>query len=155
MFGDEPQADESSPVLPDERDLAQIERIEHGGAHPFDMAGVGVVGALRWFVGATEPDEVGRDAAQSCRGEDRDHLPVEEAPGRFAVHEEHYGAVARAFVEIVDAQPRVVVIVVPVRDFHVVRGEWKVREAAEAVVGRAQRLHRAAPLVVHLRCEGA
>ena len=37
--------------------------------------------------------------------EHRDHLAVEEAPRRLAVHEQHDRPVARALVEVVDAQP--------------------------------------------------
>ena len=50
---------------------------------------VGVVGLLARLVGATEADEVGRDAAMAGVDEHRDHLPVEERPRRLAVHEQH------------------------------------------------------------------
>jgi hypothetical protein len=68
------------------------------------VARVRVVGALGRLVGASEADEVGRHHPKPGAGDDRDHLPVQEAPGRLAVQEQHRVGVGRPFVDIVDAQ---------------------------------------------------
>ena len=63
---DEPQPDQAAPVLADQRDVAQVERVEHR-AHPVDVALVGVVLARGGLVGAAEADQVGGDAAVARR----------------------------------------------------------------------------------------
>jgi hypothetical protein len=58
VLGGQPQSDESSPVVPDQRDLARVQ----GGdqlAHPCDVALVGVVATVERLVRAPEPDRSG------------------------------------------------------------------------------------------------
>ena len=104
VLADETQADEPAPVLADERHVAKVELIEERAPHPLDVPRVGVVGACRGLVGATEADQIGRDATQSGVDEHRDHLAVEETPRRFAVEQQHDVCVARSLVEIVDPE---------------------------------------------------
>ena len=69
VLGHEPQTDEAAPVLADEGDVGQLELVEEGGTHPFDVTGVGVVVATGGLVGSTEADEVGRDDPEAGAGE--------------------------------------------------------------------------------------
>lgn len=78
------QADERSPVLSDDCDVAQIKAFEPG-RHPFDVPQNGVILNPRGFVGAPEADEVARKYAVSGLGQGRDHCPVQVAPGGLAV----------------------------------------------------------------------
>ena len=72
---------------------------------PVDVPLVRVVLARGRLVGAAEADEVGRDRPEPGRGDHRDHRPVEVAPRRLAVQQQHrLGRVARALVDDVDAQ---------------------------------------------------
>ena len=57
---------QASPVLADQRDVAQVKHVERERAHPFDVPGVAVVGDLGRLVGAAEADQVGRDRAQAA-----------------------------------------------------------------------------------------
>ena len=56
VLADQAQADQTAPVLTHEREVAQVERVEQRGAHPLDVARVGVVGAFGRLVGAAEAD---------------------------------------------------------------------------------------------------
>ncbi len=85
VLGDETQADERAPVLPDERRVLQIDRVEPRG-HPVDMALIGVVVELGRLVAAAEADQIGGEHPMSRGCEDRDHLPVQVRPRRLAVH---------------------------------------------------------------------
>ena len=89
VLGDEAQADQATPVLPDERDAAQIQDVLDEVPGPLDLPGVGVVLLPGRLVRAPEADKVGRDRAQSGVREDRQHRPVQERPGRFAVQQQH------------------------------------------------------------------
>ena len=104
------QADQAAPVLAEERHVVEVELVEQQAAHPLDVAGVGVVAALGRLVRAAEADQVGGDAPQSGVDQHRDHRPVEEAPRRLAVHEQHDRAVGRALVEVVHAQRAAVAV---------------------------------------------
>ena len=104
VLGHQSQPDEAAPVLPDEGEVAQVELVEQGRAHPLDVPGIGVVVLRVGLVGATEADEVGRDGAQPRVDEHRDHLAVEEAPRGLAVHQQHDLAVAWTFVEVVNSE---------------------------------------------------
>ena len=64
VLGGQPQPDQPAPVLPDERDAAQVEHVEGERAHPFDVPRVAVVRDLGGLVRAAEPDQVRRDHAQ-------------------------------------------------------------------------------------------
>jgi hypothetical protein len=136
--GDEAQADETAPVLAEEGDVPQIEPVEEGLAHPLDVAGVGVVGALRGLVAAAEADEVRDDDPVPGLHEGRDHGAVQVAPGGLAVHEQHRRGVAGSLVEVVDPQRPALAVV----DLDVVGLEVETGQALEAVVGSAQGLHR-------------
>ena len=103
MLGDESEPDEPAPVLADEGDLAEVETLEHG-THPVDVALVGVVVGRGRFVGAAEADEIGCHSAATCRGKERDHLPVEIRPRRLTVQEEDGWGGLRSLVEVVDAE---------------------------------------------------
>ena len=89
VLADQAQADEPAPVLADQRDVAQVEPVEEQLAHPLDVAGEGVVGALGGLVRAPEADQVGGDDLQPGCGEHRDHRAVEVGPGGLAVQEQH------------------------------------------------------------------
>ncbi len=65
VLADQAQPDQTAPVLTHQRDPGQVEVIEQHGPHPFDVARVGVVAALRRLVRAAEPDEVGGDRRDS------------------------------------------------------------------------------------------
>jgi hypothetical protein len=54
------QPDQAAPVLADQRDVLQVERVEERGAHPLDVPRVGVVLVAHRLVGATEADQVRR-----------------------------------------------------------------------------------------------
>ena len=137
VLGHQSQPDEAAPVLPDEGEVAQVELVEQGRAHPLDVPGIGVVVLRVGLVGATEADEVGGDGAEARVDEQRDHLAVEVAPRRLAVHEQDGGSVGPALVEVVDAEPPAFTVV----DLHVVRGEGKVGQRGEARVGCAECVH--------------
>jgi hypothetical protein len=141
VLGDQSQADQTSPVLADQRDVVQVERVEERRAHPLDVPRIRVVGAIGWLVGAPEPDEVGCNAAQPGGHERRDHLAVQEAPRRFAVHQEHDPAGAGTLVEVVHPE----VVAIAGRHLDVVGREREVGERFESVIGRAQSFHRAPP----------
>ena len=135
MLADEPQADEATPVLADERDVAQVERVEERGAHPLDVARRRC--SRSRAVGLSErpkPTRSGATQRSPAAGEHRDHLAVQVAPRRLAVHQQHDRRVARALVEVVDAQRAVVAG----RDLDVVRREREAGQVGEAVVGGAE-----------------
>jgi hypothetical protein len=137
VLADEAQADQTAPVLPHEGDVLQPELVEQRRPHPLHVGGVRVVVLRRRLVGTPEADEVGGDAAQPGGGQDRDHLPVEEAPRRLTVQQEHDGAAGGALVEVVDAQRPAVTA----RHLHVPGGEREVGQALEAVLRRTQHVH--------------
>src|SRR5262252_6415022 len=98
----------------------------------------GVGGVFFRLVGSAEAEEVGSDYAVTGRGEDRDHLSVEIAPGGLAVEaEEDFAGRARAFIQVVRAEAGVAREIVEVA--------WGVVEAgqvAETVFGGAEGRHR-------------
>src|SRR5207244_13648130 len=73
LLGREAKADEPSPVLADERRLAQIDGREEA-LHPIDVTLVRVVLTPGRLVRAAEADEIGRDRAEPRGGEDRDQI---------------------------------------------------------------------------------
>ena len=138
ILGHQAKSDQPAPVLAHERDVAQVELTEKGSAHPLDMTRVRVRGAVGRLVGAAEAHEVGCDTTKSGVGQDRDHLAVQEAPRRLAVHQQHDRSVGRPLVEVVNPQGSRVAA----RHVGVVRSERERGECSETVVGRAQSFHR-------------
>ena len=103
--------------------------------------GVGVVALLAPACRLRpKPTRSGATHAVPGGDEHRDHVPVEEAPRRLAVQEQHRRGVRRALVEVVDARDAVAV-----GDLDVVRLERVVGQRLEALVGGAQGLHRMPP----------
>jgi hypothetical protein len=121
--------------------------VEQEGAHPLDVAGERVLRAGSGLVRTTEADQVGCDRPQAGCGQDRDHVPVEEAPGRLTVEQQHGLAVAGALVQIVHAQFPAVLV----GDVGVVGREPEVGQTFEALVRGAENLHRGSPLVSSCR----
>ena len=106
---------------PDERQVGELELVEERGAHPFDVAGIGVVVTTVGLVRATEAHQVGRDDPEARARERPDHLAVQIAPRRLAVHEQDLLCTrGRALVEIVHPETAGSF---SARDFHVVRFE--------------------------------
>src|SRR5256886_12162818 len=138
LFGGQPEPDETTPVLAEQREPRQPE-LFHDRSYPVDVALVRVVGAFRGLVRASEPDEVGDHRSEAGAGDDRDHLPVEEAPGRLAVQEQHRVGTRWALVDVVHAQRAPLAVV----DLDVMRREWIIGERVEALVGCAQCFHHA------------
>jgi hypothetical protein len=64
VLADQAQADQPAPVLAHQRDVGQVEPVEEQLAHPLDVAGEGVVGALGRLVRSAEADQVGRHDLQ-------------------------------------------------------------------------------------------
>ena len=121
MLGHEAQADEATPVLADEGDVGQLELVEERGAHPLHVAGIGVVATRAGLVRATEAHQVGRDDPEARARERPDHLAVQIAPRRLAVHEQDLLCTrGGALVEIVHPETAGSF---SARDLHVVRSE--------------------------------
>ena len=89
MLADQAQADEPAPVLADQRDVGQVEPVEEQLAHPLDVTGEGVVGALGRLVRSAEADQVGGHDLQPGTREHGNHLAVEVRPRRLAVQQQH------------------------------------------------------------------
>ena len=143
MLRHETQADEAAPVLADEGQPGQPELVEQCGTHPLHVTGVGVVGATVGLVGATEAHQVGSDDPEAGARERFDHLPVQVAPRRLAVHEKDLlGSRRRALVDVVHPEGSASV---PARDVDVMGGELEVGQALEALVGRAEHVHGLPP----------
>jgi hypothetical protein len=134
VLGGDAQPDEAAPVLADDGDAVEAERVVQEGAGPLDVPGVGVVGGLGGLVGAAEPDEVGGDRPQTGRRELGHDVTVEERPGGLAVQEHHRLAVGGPGLDIGHPQP--------VADLGVTGLVGEVGQAGEAVVGRTQNPHR-------------
>ena len=144
VFGHQAQADEASPVLAHQRDPVQVQDVEEERAHPFDMAGVGVLGARRRFVRSAEPDQIGSHHPQSGADQNGNHVTVEVGPRGLAVHEQNALGCGRTFLQVVDPEDSVVLI----GDVGVVGSERIPGQVVEAVVGGAEDLHRVtSPLV--------
>lgn len=58
VFADESKSDEATPVLAEQGDVPQVERVEQQTPQPSHMPGIGVVVIVHRFVGSTEPDEI-------------------------------------------------------------------------------------------------
>ena len=140
LRGDETKADEAAPVLTEERDVVQVEHVEHEARHPGDVAGIAVVGRFGWLVAPTEADLVRHDDPVPGGHQRRDHVSVQVAPRWLTVEEKHGRGVGRPFVEIVDAQRSAILV------WHlgVVGGEREVGQVGETVVGGANGLHQGA-----------
>ena len=124
----EPKSDRPAPVLDDDGRVAQVELV----GEALDRRVVEVVGVVldpRRLVRAAEAEVVGRDGASDTRDR-RDHLAIQERPGRLAVQEQH--RIARALVDVVHPQPVLL---------DVVRLEGVAGEPVEPLVGRAVDLH--------------
>ena len=124
------EADQSAPVLHDQRDVPEIERLDQAEQRlAVEIEGIGrFVGRL---VGAAEARKVGRHHAIAGAGEDRDHAAIEVAPGRLAMQAEP-GPVglARSFVDVMQAKP--------VRTLEVARRVGPVGQGGEILVRCAQ-----------------
>src|SRR5207302_2313903 len=70
--GNQAQPDQPAPVLADQGDVVEVQGVD-GGAHPVDVALIGVVLAVGGLVAAAEADQVGSDSAVPGGGEHRDH----------------------------------------------------------------------------------
>jgi hypothetical protein len=149
-LGGQAQADQRAPVLAHERDLAQVQRL-NPVPDPRHLAGIAIVAALAQLVGLAEADQVGREHAQP-RGRNRqDHVPVQVRPGRLAVQHQHRRRVARAFVNVVQAQLERALL----RDLVVVRRERVVGQVRETRVGGAQDFHRDSALRTWSGCSSS
>ena len=142
VLGDESQTHQTAPVLSEERGVAQVEMVDDHLLHPRHVTGVGVVGLLRRLVALAEADEVGGDHPEPGIDQWRDHLAVEVAPRRFAMHREHDRTVGRALVEIVDTQRAPWLVGVLIVHLDVVRRERIAGQVGESLVGGSQCLHR-------------
>src|SRR6187551_3547335 len=126
MLDREPQPDGPAPVVDDDRQPGEVELLDEPRDRPV-MAVVRVPAGLDGLVGAPEAEVVGRDDPRR-RGERRDQLPVQVAPRRLAVEQQH--GIAGALVDPV--HPQAVLL-------EVVRPELPARKALEALVRRAVR----------------
>src|SRR5262244_3775111 len=138
------EAEQAAPVLADEGDVSEVEAFDKGDQElAVEVEGVG--GVFFRLVGSAEAEEVGSDHAVTGRGEDRDHLSVEIAPGGLAVEaEEDFAGRARAYIHVARAEAGVARAIVEVA--------WGVVEAgqvAETVFGGAEGRHRRSPRVGH------
>lgn len=109
----DPQADQTAPVLAEEGDVLQTARraaatharhLVEKLFHPLDVLQVPILRELDGLVRAPHADQVGSDHPKPAPDEDRDHLPVQVRPTRFAVHQQDHLAVARALVDVGHAQ---------------------------------------------------
>ncbi len=125
----EAKPDRSTPVLDDERDVAESEGVGEL-CHPGHMASDRVRRSRRRLVGAPETNEVRCHRAQTLRDEPVDHFAVEVGPCRLAMEQQDHFRIMRALVDVVHPQP--------VGQLGVVRTEWKARECGEPFVGCTQ-----------------
>ncbi len=119
--------------------MPQAEVAKEQLAHPADMACVGVVALLGWFVAATETHQVGGDHPMPGRNEHGDHVAVEVAPGGLTVHQQYRGGIGRALVEVVHPHGATVRFIG--LNLGVVRGKRVADQVGEPVVGCAHGLH--------------
>ncbi len=88
----------AAPIMADQRDAVQIQRTQQSG-EVGDMA----IEAVRLFAHRLfrqpEADHVGDDDATASRGQRRDEVPIQEAPGRIAVQQ--HDRIAGALIDIV------------------------------------------------------
>jgi hypothetical protein len=91
----------------------------------------GASGLVARLVGAAETREVRRQDAMAGVDENRDHAPIEVAPGRLAVQaEESLGRIARACIDVVQRQP--------VRPLEIARCVGPIGQVGEFVLRGAQ-----------------
>ncbi len=81
------EPDQAAPVPHHQHDVPEVERRDQAEQR-VAMEVEGVDRLVRGLVGAAEAREVGRHDPVSGSGEDRDHAPVEVAPGRLAMQAE-------------------------------------------------------------------
>jgi hypothetical protein len=148
VLGHHAQPDQTAPVLSDQRRPRHLV-LPQPGVQPGDLPLERVVLAGGRLVGPAEADQVRREHAQPGAGEDRDHVPVQVAPRRLAVHAEHDRSVARALVDVVDPQRAAV----SVGNLGVVGLEGVAGQIPEPLVGRAMGLHAATSLCGAERAE--
>ena len=84
MLGGDPQADQRTPVLDDDGDIAQIKLFEPVGG-PVDVTLIGVVLDAGGLVGAAESDQVWGEHTVAGIDQRPDHVAVQVTPRRFAV----------------------------------------------------------------------
>ena len=100
----------------------------HPGLHPLHMVEIRIVRRVFQFVGPAKAYEVGRYNAHAGRHKNGDHLAVQKRPSRFAMHQQHQGAVPRAFVDMCDPQNT---------NFGVTGLEGEIRHVGKPGFGRA------------------
>ena len=93
------------------------------------MAGVAVVLLACGFVGTATTHEVWYHDAMTGGHEHGNEVPVQERPRGFAMHEQHGRRIARAFIDVGDAQAT---------HFRVVRHVWEVGHGRETFLGCAK-----------------
>ena len=93
------------------------------------MAGVAVVLLACGFVGTATTHEVWCHHAMAGGHENGDEVPVQERPRGFAMHEQHGRRIARAFIDVRNAQAT---------HFRVVRRIGEVGQGREAFLGCAE-----------------
>jgi len=136
MLGDQPQADETTPVLTEQRRVSKIDRGD-ARRHGVDVTLVRVVLASSRLVGSTEADEIGRDRSKPCGDDARNDLAIQERPRRLAMEHQHDRCVTRSFIDEVNSHARI-----PKRNLGVPRRERKQRrEGGKALVWRSQHVH--------------
>jgi hypothetical protein len=129
MLDGEPQSDRPAPVVHHHGQRRQGELADEALDRPVVRV-VRVPVALDRFVGAPEPEVVGRDDPRDGR-ERRDQLAIQVAPGRLAVEQED--GIACALVDVVQPVPVLV---------DVVRPKVPAGQSVEVLVGSTVGLHR-------------
>ena len=114
----------SAPVLREQRDVAEVERLDQSLRFAVWRA-MSYQAGSRDLVASPEPDVIGRDAAEPGVSHRRDDVPVEVAPRRHPVDHERDGRIPGSLVDVVHPEPV---------DVEVVGIERKVGESCEVVV---------------------
>ena len=129
------QAQDATPILHHQHHVVQVQPLHQLQQHlavPVKAVGTFLLG----LVALAKADQVGGNDAVAGLHKDRQHVPVQVAPGRVAVQAQPGdGRIARAFVEVVQAPTRQRGQVA-----HVVRCPGVAGQAGKARLGRAQRI---------------
>ena len=131
FFRSEAQPDQPAPVLPQQDDVAEVERDDQR-AHPVNVPLIRVIAHRGRLVASAEAHEIRGNASVPPIDEDRDHRSVEVAPAGLAVQEKDGRRVRRSFIDVVDPH---------VAGVDVVRRKRIAGQIGEALVGRSQDLH--------------
>jgi len=132
VLGHQPQPDQPAPVLPDERQPAQVKLAEGESTDPLHVPFVRVVRYVGGLVRPAEPDEVRRDRTEPRGREHRHDRPVQERPARLPVQQKNRLAVGRPGLDV--GHPQAAHIGVP-------RRVAETRNPGEPVLGGAQHFH--------------